>query len=128
MNLYKSMFLKTIEPTNGLEAQDILDFGQKLKDSDSSSDVEKAIGEVALRIGRLRRFADFILNGEFEGPRSPTVPFTKKDVMAYLDRNIKFWREMDRDQNVVAPDYIDAYQSVRMSLFGETLSEDDMQG
>jgi hypothetical protein len=50
-----------------------------------------------------------------------TIPFEKKAVKAYLDRNIVFWRERLKDSNVVADDYIDAYQSVRMTLFGETL-------
>ena len=54
-----------------------------------------------------------------------TVPFDKEHVQAYLDRCIRFWREQDRDGNVVAWDYIDAFQSVRMSLFGESLSEED---
>lgn len=54
-----------------------------------------------------------------------TVPFDRKHVQAYLDRCIQFWREQDRDGNVVALDYIDAFQSVRMSLFGELLPQEE---
>lgn len=56
-----------------------------------------------------------------------TVPFDTEHVQAYLDRCIQFWREQDRDGNVVALDYIDAFQSIRMSLFGELLPAEDLQ-
>jgi hypothetical protein len=49
------------------------------------------------------------------------IPFEKEAVKAYLDRNIVFWRKQLDAGNVVADDYIDAYQSVRMTLFGELL-------
>lgn len=53
-----------------------------------------------------------------------TVPFTEKDVKAYLDDCIVFWRKekntVDGDP-VMAAYYIDAFQSVRVSLFGELL-------
>lgn len=54
-----------------------------------------------------------------------TVPFTEKDVKVYLDRAISFWRRK-RDEGGIphANYYIDAYQSVRISLFGETLPAD----
>lgn len=56
-----------------------------------------------------------------------TVPFTESDVKAYLDRGIRAWRIKRDDQKNgledrgIAVYYIDAYQSVRTSLFGETL-------
>jgi len=61
------------------------------------------------------------------------VPFTEKDVKLYIDECIKFWRKK-RDstrglgmkefkEREVAPFYIDAYQSVRTSLFGELLEK-----
>ena len=56
-----------------------------------------------------------------------TVPFTVTDVKAYLDRAIRAWR-IKRDDHKngledrgIAVYYIDAYQSIRTSLFGETL-------
>jgi len=59
------------------------------------------------------------------------VPFNKEAVRTYLDDAIKFWRSardrkgaMTKDQvdlKSMSPYYIDAYQSVRISLFGETL-------
>ncbi len=57
-----------------------------------------------------------------------TVPFNEADVKNYLDRNIKYWRK-EREQTVtevndyVAACYIDAYQSMRYSLFGELLKK-----
>lgn len=54
------------------------------------------------------------------------VPFTKEDVMLYLDLAIMRWRlRRDNDGSEIAEYYIDAYQSVRTSLFGETLSADE---
>lgn len=52
------------------------------------------------------------------------IPFTPEDVKAYLDKCITYWRGV-RDSLAVSKDladhYIDAYQSVRVSIFGETL-------
>ena len=59
------------------------------------------------------------------------VPFTKADVMDSLDRLIFHWRD-ERDKakdsgdfstETTAEIYIDAYQSVRMNLFGASLPE-----
>lgn len=54
------------------------------------------------------------------------VPFTEQDVKAHIDRSIRFWRrqrDSDKDQRVrqIARYYVDAYQSMRVSLFGELL-------
>lgn len=63
-----------------------------------------------------------------------TVPFAKKAVKKHLDGCIRFWRD-ERDADIpagdskaeslrdMAPYYIDAYQSVRISLFGKTLKK-----
>lgn len=54
------------------------------------------------------------------------VPFIKDDVMLYLDLAIMRWRlRRDNDGSEIAEYYIDAYQSVRTSLFGEILPIDE---
>jgi hypothetical protein len=50
-----------------------------------------------------------------------TIPFESKHVKAYLDKAIMFWRESPNEFRVY---YIDAFQSVRKTLFGETLPGD----
>jgi hypothetical protein len=51
-----------------------------------------------------------------------TIPFTEKDVKEYLDKVITFWRKEHYINHVPhANYYIDAFQSVRVSLFGEKL-------
>jgi len=50
------------------------------------------------------------------------VPFNKESVKAYLDKCIIHWRkERDQYNNQIASFYIDAFQSVRISIFGELL-------
>jgi hypothetical protein len=66
-------------------------------------------------------------------PGGNTVPFTKGDVKSHLDKCIRFWRNKrdkksalnmkEMEERDMAPFYIDAYQSVRMSLFGELLEK-----
>jgi hypothetical protein len=54
------------------------------------------------------------------------IPFDKEYVKAYLDRCIRYWREerdFKRADCEKAPFYIDAFQSVRRTLFGEILPE-----
>ncbi len=61
---------------------------------------------------------------------SEMVPFTEISVLGYLNTNIRFWRQR-RDNapdtpagtklSLMAEHYIDAYQSVRVSLFGDRL-------
>lgn len=61
---------------------------------------------------------------------SEMVSFTETDVMAYLDKAIEFWRRK-RDEapftpegsklSLMAAHYVDAFQSVRVSLFGDRL-------
>lgn len=55
-----------------------------------------------------------------------TVVFTKDNVIGYLDVCIRHWRKIrdentDKEKAKMAPYYIDAFQSIRMSLFGECL-------
>jgi len=60
-----------------------------------------------------------------------TVPFTEKDIKTYLDDCIVFWRNKQDNISIhknediraysMAEHYIDAFQSMRMSLFGELL-------
>ena len=50
-----------------------------------------------------------------------TIPFTEEEVKAYLDRTIRAWRKVNAEGNEDAIFYIDAFQSIRSSIFGETL-------
>jgi len=55
-----------------------------------------------------------------------TIPFEERAVRAYLDRVIVHWRERrefakEEETKLQAIYYIDAYQSMRISLFGELL-------
>ena len=65
-----------------------------------------------------------------------TLPFTEEDIKAYLDDAIRNWRErkikaddpftpFSGDDKLIASCYIDAFQSVRMSLFGDLLPKED---
>lgn len=61
---------------------------------------------------------------EEEGKRKEiktTVEFTEKEVKKYLDDCIRFWRDKRKEGNKMAMYYVDAFQSVRSSLFGELL-------
>jgi hypothetical protein len=51
-----------------------------------------------------------------------TIPFTKTDIKEYLDRCIEFWRAKREAGDVLADSYIDAFQSVRTTIFGEVKS------
>lgn len=57
---------------------------------------------------------------------SEVIPFKRNAVRAYLDTSIQHWRSV-RDGNaeppirIMATHYIDAFQSVRCSLFGSVL-------
>ena len=51
-----------------------------------------------------------------------TIEFEETAVKQYLDDAITFWRiKRDKENEPLAPAYIDAFQSVRISLFGELL-------
>ncbi len=60
-----------------------------------------------------------------------TVPFTENGVKEYLDKAIINWRKIlnnkehpDRD---IAIYYCDAFQSVRVSLFGKLLPQEEVR-
>lgn len=70
---------------------------------------------------------------DFEGAAeeiSEVIPFTKEAVKMLLDKCIKLWRQK-RDESSEAGIvsscvyYIDAYQSIRLALFGELLEEEE---
>ena len=57
------------------------------------------------------------------------VPFEKEKVKEYLDDAIKVWRKRkeeakNEEDKLIAICYVDAFQSVRISLFGELLGVD----
>jgi len=54
------------------------------------------------------------------------ISFNEKAVKEYLDTRIRYWRK-ERDENncEFAVYYIDAFQSVRSSLFGEILKNEN---
>jgi len=56
---------------------------------------------------------------------------TEVDVRAYLDTVIRFWRETKAQstndhERAIAGYYIDAYQSARVSLFGDKLPSEEV--
>ena len=52
------------------------------------------------------------------------LKFTKNNVKLYLDYAIKQWRKKRKSGSKIAKYYIDAFQSVRVSLFGELLPKE----
>jgi len=59
---------------------------------------------------------------------SDIIPFEKDAVKEYLDKCIKHWRigkkiTSDDEDKLVAACYVDAFQSVRISIFGELLKD-----
>jgi len=54
-----------------------------------------------------------------------TVSFEKSEVKNYLRRCVLHWRVKDVEGHEIAKYYIDAFQSVHMSLFGETVPPAD---
>lgn len=55
--------------------------------------------------------------------QNANVEFEEKAVKTYIDDCITFWRKKRDEEGDMekAPCYIDAFQSMRMSIFGETL-------
>ncbi len=50
------------------------------------------------------------------------IEFTEEKVKGYLDDCIRYWRNRrDKEHDELAVYYIDAFQSVRTSLFGKLL-------
>lgn len=59
-----------------------------------------------------------------------TVVFTYEQVKAYLDGAIRNWRkkrEKEPEKKEMASHYVDAFQSVRVSLFGELLPPEEKE-
>ena len=63
-----------------------------------------------------------------------TIEFTEEAIRDHLDNCIRLWRshrnkedgsEREMELKQMAPYYIDAYQSVRISLFGELLGVEE---
>lgn len=53
------------------------------------------------------------------------VEFSEEAVRAYLDRAIRYWRKVrDAEGSYPVGIYVDAFQAVRLSLFGECLAGD----
>jgi hypothetical protein len=52
----------------------------------------------------------------------PTINFTEEGVKTYLDRTIEHWRKCAPTQ--MQKHYVDAFQSMRVSLFGELLPKE----
>lgn len=50
-----------------------------------------------------------------------TVEFTEDAVKDYLDKAITHWRLCDAPSEEMRSHYVDAFQSVRVSIFGELL-------
>ena len=57
-----------------------------------------------------------------ERRKNNLIPFEEEEIKAYLDKAICSWRKTrDSKTDEMAVYYIDAFQSVRMTLFGELL-------
>lgn len=59
-------------------------------------------------------------------PKPDTIPINSTSIKEYLDGTIRRWRKnlkffKNEEDKIMAKHYIDAFQSVRVSLFGETL-------
>ena len=52
-----------------------------------------------------------------------SVALTEKEIKSYLDSCIEYWRDQRKNGDDKAVFYIDAYQSMRTSLFDELLEE-----
>ncbi len=53
------------------------------------------------------------------------VKFSKKSIKKYLDQCIKYWRyKRNKENDQIAEYYIDAFQSIRNSIYGECLSNE----
>ena len=52
----------------------------------------------------------------------PKVEFTEEGIKEYLDKAIEHWRKCAPTQ--MQQHYVDAFQSMRVSLFGELLPQE----
>jgi hypothetical protein len=53
------------------------------------------------------------------------VHFSEAEVKKYLDGCIRYWRKKKADGSSIAIYYIDAFQSMRVSVFGELLKKEE---
>jgi len=85
-------------------------------------DVKGLKGQVhaAMSLSSARRLFE-LLETQLESEEG--IPFTRESVRDYLDNAITKWREVrdGGEEAPVAACYIDAYQSIRASLFRWTL-------
>ena len=101
-----------------MEVEDV--FGMDITDGDA---------ETLLTVGALLEYVNDNHTQGFEPAKMEivvTVPFDQASVLAHLDSAIKDWRVKrdgtdNSDAKTLATHYVDAYQSVRISLFGELL-------
>lgn len=59
----------------------------------------------------------------------PTIELTEDALKEYIDKNIMFWREKSMScgyNSKIAVYYIDAFQSIRISLLGKLLPNDNI--
>jgi hypothetical protein len=59
----------------------------------------------------------------YRGTGIMSVALTEKEIKAYIDSCIEYWRDQRRNGDDKAVYYIDAYQSMRISLFDKLLGE-----
>ena len=83
--------------------------------------VAKTVGQIIAGLPK-----SFLQNRQAEFPTaregSRAVPLTEEGVKAYLDEAIDYWRnqrDQEGENKIVAPYYVDAFQSIRKALFGE---------
>jgi len=96
------------------------------------SEAGQPAGDVSPAMARraISMVGEAIIDLEIETLRQlpAVVPFTPANVRAYLDATIRYWRlwvgDATDQRGEIAAYYVDAYQSVRISLFGETLPEE----
>lgn len=76
-----------------------------------------------------RVFGDYIGFRFSKEKKMERIGFTEKEVKKYLDGCIRYWRKWrDKGGSKTASYYIDAFQSVRTSLFGELLAKGRKRG
>ncbi len=79
---------------------------------------------VQIRVERRGNELEMFLRTVGAPQEDGAVPLTPEAIKGYLDDTITRWRllrDADGEHSDLAPAYIDAFQSVRTSLFGEIL-------
>lgn len=106
----KKKEFEEIERTYAIAEEPVVNRGAALGGPSFSS----AVMAINVLVQEVKR-----LNPDFRTPGN-TVPFTEEGVKKYLDKVITYWRMCDATPEM-RRDYIDAYQRVRVTLFGEEL-------